>query len=132
MPQIILVSHHTSSKDLKVLLSPDDFILHLPTKFITSQEKEKFQQLISEVAAQPEQIIEINISSIIQKTWRIIKHYSPNQASPDKGEPNKQSKTTKLTEINKNRLQNIESQIKKILLSDQAIKLSATPIDLTS
>jgi len=107
-------------------LEPDNVLpIHLPTK--TSDPKNTKDSLLSIKSTHiPDtNITTINIGSIIQKSWKIIKHYSKNSPHYKKGESNKKEKNAAIIKANQLRLANLQARIRMMLIYDHAKKNDA-------
>ncbi len=123
---IVLNPDTTSSAVQPSLQDPHlTFTLFLPTKHTSPEEFNQINALRQELNLPPQNHLTIPISAIVQKTWRILKHYSPHQAVPAKDTPDRQKDLKKLREINQKRLETIEKAVRDILIQDQATKLQA-------
>lgn len=139
---LIILSPASNLDNLKSIIDnrKSVYTLFLPTKHTTSQEYEAIDQLRAQLNIPKDNHLAINISSIVQKTWRILNHYSHNPLPLIKGEmdgvevtpsllekcqPNRQKLIRSITKINQERLNAIEKSVKEIILHDQATKLQA-------
>ena len=94
--------------------------LHLPSKHTNPNSTKNVHQLIKQTSISKEQFVTINISSIVQKTWRIIKHYSTTTPHLKSGAPNKNLANKEVILNNKLRLSNLTARIRMMLIFDHA------------
>lgn len=102
------------------------YALHLPTKHSNPIHSKDVATLIENVGLPKEQLVTINIGSLVQKSWRLIKQYtSPITISPAPQTPNRSSKLKQLRQENLLRLANLTARIRMMLLYDQAKRYKA-------
>lgn len=107
-------------------LKPTNVIpLHLPTKITNPIHTKHAADAVSQAKIPHKNYHTIPIGSIIQKSWRIIKHYSPNQPSPEKNSADKREVISHLNQLNRLRLANLAARIRMMVIYDQAKKLNA-------
>lgn len=138
---LIPINHTTSFENLKSKIKDPNstYTLFLLTKHTTLQQMEAVNTLRSQLTIPQKNHLTINISSIVQKTWRILNHYSPTlplleeemegvEITPnllEKSHPNRQKLNRSITKINQERLTAIEESVKEIIIEDQTTKLDA-------
>ena len=104
-------------------LGPKNILpLHLPSKTTNPKNTQDAMLSIKSVNIPKENITTINIGSIIQKSWKIIQHYSDNPPHYKKGEENKKEKNTPIIIANKLRLANLSARIRMMLIYDHSKK----------
>lgn len=96
------------------------YALRLPAKKTTQQALERAQLAIDHANIPENNQLTIHIGSIIQKTWRIIKHYTKNQTAPEKGTPDRTPQIKQLAQKNQLRLGNVAARTRMTVLYDQA------------
>ncbi len=107
-------------------LSPKNILpIHLPSKTTNPKNTQDALNSIKSLNISESNLTTINISSIIQKSWRVIKHSSQNPPHHKKGESNKKEKNTPIITTNKLRLANLTARIRMMLIYDHAKKNSA-------
>jgi len=100
---------------VKALGPKNVYALLLPSRLTDPIHLKQAQLAIKQIGLPPENYTTINIGSIIQKTWRIIKHYSTLARSENQ-------------KLNPLRLANLSARIRMILIYDHAKLLDALVI----
>jgi NAD+ synthase len=107
-------------------LGPENVLaLHLPSKNTNPQNTKDALTSIKSANIPDSNVTIINIGSIIQKSWNIIKQSSQNPSHYQKGEPNKKAKNASIIKDNKLRLANLQARIRMMLIFDHAKKNNA-------
>lgn len=109
----------------KALSPKNTLLIHLPSKTTNPKNTQDAILSIKSANIPKSNLTTINIGSIIQKSWKIIKHYSDNPPHHKKGEPNKKEKNTPIITANKLRLANLSARIRMMLIYDHAKKNDA-------
>jgi hypothetical protein len=141
---LILIDANTEVDTLKSNVNnpKSTFTLFLPTKRTKEQEYKAVEALRTQLDIPEENHLTINISSIIQKTWRIINHYSGDtptliKKQPEgvyqpitpeeieKTQPQRSTHIQALAKLNHTRLSQIETFVRDLITKDQATKLNA-------
>jgi len=113
---------------VKALKPQNVQVLHMPAKK-TNPIHTKHSKLVAKTAQiPPENFTQINIGSIIQKSWRIINHYTLDEPLPPKSTPGRSAKTKSLSASNRLRLANLAARVRMLVLYDQAKKHDALVI----
>lgn len=120
MNQLMPINIDTTLENIKPLLDSkiDTYLIFLPHRFTKQEEIDQVHKLIDQLELPKDYYIEINISSIVQKTWRIIHHYQP--SLKDQGVT-----TTELSQINRSRIDQLQHHITEMIITDQALRLNA-------
>jgi len=130
---------------VKALGAKNVLALHLPSKTSDPVHTKDVIDLLTVAKIPEENRLTINIGSIVQKTWRIIKHYVQKQESGsmnhkevrhlsrgdsddevgplksvDKGIPDRKKINGEIAKLNKLRLANISARVRMMVLYDQA------------
>lgn len=107
----------------KSLKPKNTFALLLPSNQ-TSKEHIDHALKVAKLAKLPkENIIEIPITAIIQKTWRVTKQHSQQISLEEKDKTNRKHINQKIAHLNRIRIGNIAARARMIVLFDQAKKL---------
>lgn len=105
---------------------------HLPAKNSNPIHLEDCRQLISSFKPQASNFHVIPIRAIIQKTWRILKHYSTDAESgifsAQESEGTRALQNPDSKSVNKLRLANIAARVRMMIIFDQAKKFDALVI----
>ena len=112
-------------------LGPENVLaLHMPSKSSDPKHARDIKSLLGAVKLPVENFITINIGSIIQKTWKIIKHYAGKEVRPlsevgplktaNKGTPDRTKINAEIARLNKLRLANMAARVRMVVLYDQA------------
>lgn len=106
-------------------LGPENILpLHLPSKTTNPQNTKDAQSVIKSANIPDENVTIINISSIIQKAWRVLKNNHPTPHHP-KGTADKKGLNSKIAGQNKLRLANLSARIRMMIIYDHAKKNDA-------
>lgn len=127
---LILIDHTSSAENLESRINNREstHTLYIYTKHTKLQDIESATTLCNKLDIPAENQIQINISSIVQKTWRIIKHYSSHEAVPEKNTPDRKKDLQRIAKLNHARLDQLETAITDMVITDQATKIDAKVI----
>lgn len=112
----------------KALNPKNIYPVFLPSKTSDPQDFKHAKKLTSQAKIPDKNIREIHIGSIVQKTWRIIKHHTPPQPQAEKATKNRKTINQQTAMINRLRLANITARSRMTVIYDQAKLLDALVI----
>lgn len=104
----------------KALGSENILVLLLPAKTTDPIHLEHAKKVIMLAKIPEKNITTIDITGIVQKTWRIIKQQSPPQDFAEEGTPNRKKINQQIASLNRLRLANIAARARMIVIFDQA------------
>lgn len=131
MKQLLLIEHGIDNKNALFALldthGPEDvYTLFCPDKTTSDKERAGVAALLDDVGVLDANRLEIPISAIVQKTWRIMKHYAEHETAPLPHTENRKAGQKQLTEVNRDRLEALKTQIRHLVANDQAKRLQAS------
>lgn len=94
--------------------------IHLPSKTTDPIHTQHTNALLDLVEIPQKNRIEIPIKAIIQKTWRIIKNYSPPIPLAEKGKKDRKKHNLQVAHLKSIRIGNIAARIRMLLIYDHA------------
>lgn len=117
----------TLDKDLVKLIDEtgeeDVWTIYMPDKTTPAHEIEQVHELLNKVGVLTEHRLEISISAIIQKTWRIMKNYTEHEQVPVEGSEGRVLAQKELAQLNGERLEKLKQSIRQMVADDQARRL---------
>jgi NAD+ synthase len=105
---------------VKALSAKNVLPLILPSKTTDPEHIEDVKKVIEKTKIPEKNISSNPISAIIQKTWRIIKRYSPPEALAKKGAVDRKKMNLETANLNRIRLGNIAARARMIVIFDHA------------